>query len=65
MRGKSKNAPCKPLNLYSEKLCISTAKFEDMQVLKKFTNRPDYFDSLPHDNNKNEVNGQEEFDYFD
>ena len=30
------------------------AKFKDLQVLKKSTNKPDFFNSLSYDDNKDE-----------
>ena len=34
--------------LYNAKLCISEAKYRDLQVLKKFTSNTEFYDSLPY-----------------
>nr|XP_047133210.1 uncharacterized protein LOC124811519 isoform X2 [Hydra vulgaris] len=34
--------------LYNAKLCISVAKYRDLQVLKRFTSNAQFYDSLPY-----------------
>ncbi|XP_065671577.1 uncharacterized protein LOC136089483 [Hydra vulgaris] len=38
-----------PVRLYIKKIIISLAKYKDLQVLKKFTSAPEFYDSLEHD----------------
>ena len=44
-----KRCTAAPTGLYKERLCISAAKYKDLQVLKKFSTDQAFYNALPYD----------------